>query len=374
MSDNRSLHLISFNIPYPPDYGGIIDVYYKVRALHENGIGVILHCFQYDRQPNPALDALCEKVYYYPRKSGIRFFLQKLPYIVSTRSSEELKKRLLADRLPVLFEGLHTTLMLKACKQAGKTVAVRTHNIEHNYYRMLAKSERHLYRKIYLGADARRLRQYEEILTEADHIFSISTTDADYFTDHYKRSHFIPAFQNQSEVTSQPGQGDYILFHGNLSVSENDRAVRYLVANVISKLSFRTIIAGKNPGRSIRNLCEKYPHVQLISNPDNERMSKLIREAHINLLYTFQPTGLKLKLLHSLYSGRFCLANPLMLSGSGLNDLCEVYSTPTGAIEAIERLMNEPFPDEKISERIAALSGFDNRVNAERMADVIWQE
>jgi len=32
-----SLHIISFNIPYPPDYGGVMDVFYKIKALHDLG-------------------------------------------------------------------------------------------------------------------------------------------------------------------------------------------------------------------------------------------------------------------------------------------------------------------------------------------------
>ena len=108
-------------------------------------------------------------------------------------------------------------------------------------------------------------------------------------------------------------------------------------------------------------------------DPDNEQMSELISNAHINLLYTYQPTGLKIKLLHSLFAGRYCLANPLMLSGSGLEAMCEIYSTPLQAVEMIEQLMSMPFPQEKISERISALSGFDNLVNADRIKSILWE-
>ena len=42
------LHIISFTIPYPPNYGGAIDVFYKIKALHSAGVKVHLHCFSYD--------------------------------------------------------------------------------------------------------------------------------------------------------------------------------------------------------------------------------------------------------------------------------------------------------------------------------------
>lgn len=45
----RHLNIIAFNIPWPANYGGIIDVYYKMKALHQCGVKIILHCFEYER-------------------------------------------------------------------------------------------------------------------------------------------------------------------------------------------------------------------------------------------------------------------------------------------------------------------------------------
>jgi hypothetical protein len=30
----QRLHIISFNVPYPTDYGRVIDVFYRLKALH----------------------------------------------------------------------------------------------------------------------------------------------------------------------------------------------------------------------------------------------------------------------------------------------------------------------------------------------------
>lgn len=46
------LHIVSFHIPIPQNYGGVIDIYYKVKALHDIGVKVILHCFEYGRAHN----------------------------------------------------------------------------------------------------------------------------------------------------------------------------------------------------------------------------------------------------------------------------------------------------------------------------------
>ena len=43
----KHLHIVALNIPFPANYGGAIDIYYKVKALHEIGYTIHLHCFEY---------------------------------------------------------------------------------------------------------------------------------------------------------------------------------------------------------------------------------------------------------------------------------------------------------------------------------------
>jgi len=372
VSEMEKLHLVSFNVPYPPNYGGIIDVFYKIKSLHRAGVGIILHCFSYGRQHAKELEEFCEKVFYYDRLSGMKFFLRKPPYIVATRTSNTMPKNLLSDNHPVLFEGLHTTAMLESCRKAGKFSMVRTHNIEHNYYLQLSRSERNFFSKTYLRMESNKLKRYENILSDADSILAISKTDTRYFQNHYGNAHFIPAFHQYDKISVPSGKGDFILVHGNLAVPENKRSVLFLIRNILSKISnYRVIIAGKNPGRLLENRCNKYPHIELYPNPDNTAMEDLVREAHINLLYTAQPTGLKLKLLHSLYAGRHCIANPLMVSGSGLDELCHLFNMPSQAIQLIEQLMQQPVPNDEIELRSRVLADFDTDTSARKIIDLM---
>src|SRR5690606_3785580 len=133
------LHIISFDVPYPANYGGVIDVFFKVKALVSLGVKVHLHCFEYGRKPSAELEELCEEVYYYHRKTTRGYLFRRRPFIVVTRSSEELMQRLLKDDHPILFEGLHTCFYLADERLVDRFKIVRTHNIEHDYYRNLAK-------------------------------------------------------------------------------------------------------------------------------------------------------------------------------------------------------------------------------------------
>ena len=89
MSD-KHLNIISFDVPSPPDYGGVIDIFYKIKALKEQGIKVHLHCFKYGRSEAANLDLLCEQVFYYERDVNKNFLFHSLPYVTITRNSEKL--------------------------------------------------------------------------------------------------------------------------------------------------------------------------------------------------------------------------------------------------------------------------------------------
>ena len=64
------LHVVSFQVPFPPDYGGLIDVYYKLKALKEAGCSVVLHTYRYEVAEQPDLLKVVDAVYYYERFTG----------------------------------------------------------------------------------------------------------------------------------------------------------------------------------------------------------------------------------------------------------------------------------------------------------------
>lgn len=367
-----AVQLVAFNIPYPPDYGGVIDIFYKVKALSECGVSVYLHCFEYDRPQTPELEKYCAKVYYYKRKSGVRYQFYTKPYIVITRFSNQLLSNLSKNKAPILFEGLHTCFYLDHPLLAQHLRIVRTHNIEHEYYLNLAQSESNLLKKLFFRTEACKLKRYEKVLKKASHLLCISPNDNYYFDRHYRNSHFIPAFHPFSEIKSQTGRGKYILFHGNLSVLENIQAVEFLLKYVFSQIKQEVIIAGKNPAERLIQKIKQYPNIQLIPNPEHDQMEDLIRDAHICLIPTFQDTGLKLKLLASLFSGRFCLTNTPMVHKTGLEHLCHIADSYHEMISLINQLFDQDFSLEEIEKRKIILEdSFSNQRNAMKIIYIL---
>ena len=375
MSDSaeKHLHIVSFNVPYPPDYGGVIDVYYKIKALYDLGIKIHLHCFHYGREESKELEQICASVQYYERKKFYQALYSSVPYIIGSRRSGELLENLTADEHPILFEGLHTCFYLSHPSIRSRIKAVRMHNVEWEYYKSLKDAERNYLIKYYFNIEANRLKKFEEELKHADRIFAISKSDYEYLRQSYENIEFVSAFHSNETVTSKTGKGDFVLYHGNLGVVENNQAALFIVKKIAAELKLPFIIAGKNPTDALKKEVKKHSHIELIENPSFERISDLLANAQINFLTTFQNTGIKLKLLNSLYRGRFCLVNSKMVNNTGLESLCIVEDNPTVTKRLIEDLMGMEFDEQEINKRKVLLdSHFSNRSNAEKIVSSIW--
>ena len=345
------LHIISLDVPFPPDYGGMVDVFYKVKNLFEAGVKIYLHRFEYGRGE--------------PQKLSLR-----LPYMVYSRRDEALLNNLKRIDAPILFEGVHTAYYLSHPVLEGRFKLMRNQNLEQEYYSLLAEREPSFLKKLYFSIEAKLLKIKESKLDATDIFLTVSEHDHDFFKQEYpqKRHEYIPSFQPYNDVKSLPGKGEYVLYHGNLGHSENVEAALFLLEQVCPKSNIPFIFAGKDPDEKVIAACEKLPHCNLIPNPSMQHMEQLIAEAQIHALPTFQATGLKLKLLLALFNGRHVLVNDAMLRGTGLSAVCQKAETPLSFLGKIKELMNISFDEEAIrTRRSLLLQRYDNRKNALRI-------
>jgi hypothetical protein len=372
----KHLHIITFDVPYPPNYGGVIDVYYKLKYLHKAGIKIHLHCFEYPgRDRADELNQYCEEVNYYQRKVGWRSALSFKPYIVASRKSETMIRRLMEDSYPILFEGLHSCYYIGDKRLEGRFKVYRESNIEHRYYYNLFKVDKKFGSKIYYLLASCKLRFYQKVLRNASLMLAVSQKDTIYLKKHFKnvKVFYLPSFHPNEEVSCQTGRGDYALYHGNIEVPENAHAAEFLVNEVFDGIDIPLVIAGMNPPDRILRLGQKNDHIRLIANPDDATMFDLISKAHVNVLVTFQATGLKLKLLNTLYKGRFCLVNRKMLNGTRLDDLCVIGDNSTAIKNHLLELFQKEFDDLEIERRKETLKElYSNQHNARHLIKLVF--
>lgn len=372
---DHHLHIVSFDVPYPANYGGVIDVYYKLVALKKRGVKIHLHCFDYGRGMATQLDDFCESVNYYPRKTSLSANISATPYIVKSRRSIDLIRNLCKDDHPILFEGLHSCYYMDDERLKNRYKIYRESNIEHHYYYHLFRAEKNVFKKLFFAIESIRLKQYQHILKHAGLMLVVSQSDTDYLKKHFpeKKVEYLPSFHPNDEFSVVPGKGDYCFYHGKLSVTENYRAAEYLINNIFNNIHHRLVIAGMDPPQHLVDLCNDANNVDLIINPGDEEMFSLIQNAQANILITFQATGLKLKLLNTLYKGRFCIVNPEMVQGTGLEELCLVGRDPEELRAIIRDIFESPFDISEVEQRKELLSGnYSNQVNAGRLIKLVF--
>ena len=127
----KPLHVVSFDNPFPPVYGGVIDVYYKLKALHELGFEVYLHCFVDSKSsPDPQLLELTKETHFYRRKKKQHGYkmLSIYPFAVYSRYRKELYANIAKVDAPILFEGQQTSFLAKKHGLNDRKLLLRLHN------------------------------------------------------------------------------------------------------------------------------------------------------------------------------------------------------------------------------------------------------
>lgn len=366
------LHIISFDVPFPPSYGGVIDVFFKIKALHALGVEITLHCFHYGRAKSSELEKYCKKVHYYSRKTSVFQLCSSEPFIVNSRRSEELLKNLQSDGAPILFEGLHCCAYVSHPSLKNRVKIIRTHNIEHDYYRALERVEKKWSKRQYFKREANKLQKFESVLNEAQHVLAISPADAENLSSRYKNVQHVMAFHSNEDVSIREGKGTFAFYHGNLEVGENNQAALFLVNEVFAGFDYPLVIAGNNPAAELIAVVNGKSNITLKSNINTAEIDELISSAHVNILPTFQATGIKLKLLAALMRGRHCMVNTPMVANTGLESLCIIHEDASSMRTGLQSIRETEFTQIDITKRKSVLDErFSNLKNAEKILALI---
>lgn len=369
---SRKLHIVSPDIPWPPDYGGAMDIYATVQALHQLGVEIVLHCFAYgERQKIPKNRHFFSEVHYYPRKKTLPF---RLPYIVSSRKNETLFRRLLEDDAPVLMEGVHCAWPVLDKRFAGRKMAVRSFNAEYAYYHGLAQHTRSRWKKWYYQTESRLLKAFERKVAQNTTVFTISEADARIYRNELGATdaRFLPVFFS-GKASMPTGRGNYCLYHGNLSVAENEQAALWLLQQVFPGLQVPLVIAGKNPSAYLEKAVKALPGTILKANCSETEMAELAAGAHIHVLPAINSTGVKLKILYALHHGRFCVTNTAGANGLNQPGLMPVMNDAQEWKIKIQELFAKPFTDAMAQDRKALLEEHFNPLKqAEQLTTYLW--
>lgn len=358
----KTLHIVSFDNPYPPNYGGVIDVFYKIKALSEIGYTIHLHCFvkeiplEFDE-----LKRLCQSVCFYEITKNPFHFLSALPFSVISRSNSKLGTNIAKIHAPILFEGLKTTCLVNDTRLQHHKKFLRLHNIEHNYFKGIAKSEEGFFKKMAFYWESRKFKKYEAVIKAFDKVFTLSEFENDMALAYCRNSVYVPVFHGNDKVAPLEGFGDYAIYHGDLTTSDNRKCVVFLI-DVFKKLPNRKLIIASGSNEDfVQNIIGTSENIQFVKLNDFTHLKTLLQKAHISISWSFQKSGTKLKAINSLYNTRFCIINENVIDDAIVADLCVMTKNEEELINQIEYLFKERFSD--YPKRKEILEKYMNDVN-----------
>ncbi len=279
------------------------------------------------------------------------------------------------DNHPVLLEGIHCTWFLYSGKLENRKAAVRLHNVEFEYYLELANTTDNFLKRIYFKRESILLKKYESAIANKSLFIAVSEQDRNTYEQLFnaKNVKYLPVFLPFSDVNAKTGSGSYCLYQGNLSVPENEKAAIWLIENVFAYLQIPLTVAGKNPSRKLLAQASKHNNISVIANPSQLQMEELVCNAHIHVLPSFNITGIKIKLLHALFSGRHVITNSAAIKGTRLHDVCHIADAPEEFVAQIDWLIQKPFYITDRDRRKKLLNSiFDIETNTAQLMQWLW--
>ena len=114
---------------------------------------------------------------------------------------------------------------------------------------------------------------------------------------------------------------------------------------MFSQNEWEFTIAGFKPQQELIDKVNQFKNITIIDSPSDLELNTLIKTSQINILFTFQNTGIKHKLLNALSNGGHCLVNNLMVGGTGLEKHCEIANDKITIEKKIKDLLQEPYSE-----------------------------
>lgn len=366
----KSLHILSFDNPFPPKYGGTIEVFYKIKALHEIGFKIYLHCFV-NNIPNQSegLSAICEEVFFYKNSTNPFLLFSRIPYSVISRNSKKLVRNLAKINAPILYEGLKTAYFSDHAMLKNRVKLLRLHNLEQDYFLGLSKSETNWFKKVLYYFESKKFEQYESRLAQFDKVLALSKFENQAIHQKFGNSAYVPVFHGNSKVEAIEGIGKFALYHGDLRTSDNRKVVEYLI-DVFKTIDYKLVIASGSAEHFVKKRIGDASNIEFVFLEDFQMLKRLLSEAHINLIFSFQRSGTKLKLLNSLFGSRFCVINENIMDDEVVTQFCHQIDSKEALISKINLLRTLPYTDFENKKDILERY-LDDVVNARKIEDIL---
>jgi len=347
------LLVVAPDFPYPPNHGGRVDTWVRLRVLAQLGHTVDLLVTS-KIMPNESevsmVKNVVRNVWLLERHNRPWHLISTKPLQAVSRSS--LAAVRLSEQYDVTWlEGEYVEPVLNNPTLKSRRIFMRLHNDEYAYFRQLSSSTRNPLKWLYYKTEAQKFRGFSRRLYQkTDKLFFISIDELNNFTnqdpDLKAKSVLLPAPLSKNRF-DPPRLGQYVLFVGSLFMPNNQEAILWYLQQVhphITHRSYRLIIAGNSRGESLSWLHKAvttHRNVQIFDSPPD--LDPLYAKSCIFINPMRLGAGVKLKTLEAIQNGLALVSTTKGAEGTGLEAGRHflLADEPRDFASAIEKLLDD---------------------------------
>ena len=337
---------IANEMPYPPNHGGRVDIWRRIKGMHKAGVRLQFIAWQGDRPEHRAtpeniseLKKYVDEVHLltigsnWGARIGRLLRLPRYPSLVAAMAAPALNNHVLFESVrryepaAVWLESIYGgPLAKRLVSTLNVPLYLRSHNIEHQYMRRQAALARSFKERIALQLNLFHLEALERgLLKQARRFYDCSYDDLLWWKSQgYDNGIFLPQtivpeedFSASPEPPFQPGEFDAI-FMGNLHSPNNVEGLLWFLEQVLPRVlkarpEGRILIAGSRPKDEIRAACAHHRQITLIPNPANSTDIYLAGKVLVNPI--LNGSGVMVKSIEMLFFDGFLVGTQQSIYG-----------------------------------------------------------
>lgn len=336
---SKTLLYINTDFVYPPNHGGRVDMWNRIRALVEIGYSVDLVCTVKERPEEKYIrhvEQVVHKLYLCDRKNRLIDMLDPSPLqLVSRKKLADIR---FEKKYDFLFIGDTADLYIlrNETLQYDKAILYMS-NDNAVYFRALGKSEHNLLKKLYYWIESKKFRYADKkAVLSIRNVAFISYEEAERYKKLYPNINavFLPAAVDLDCKTRQL-DNKTVLIIGSLFMTNNRDALEFYVSQVHPILTqkdaeYRLIIAGNSRGEDISwlyDICKPYSNIKIYDSPRDLEFIYASGTVFVNPMRF--GAGVKLKTVNAVINGLPVVSTTIGNEGTGLMDKKHIFIADT---------------------------------------------
>lgn len=331
------------DFPYPPNHGGRVDIWKRLKNLKDLGYVVDLVATVKSFPPQEDLDYVknvLDDVFIVHRGGGIMGLFGLRPHQVLNRK-ELTKVAFKGEYEHLIIEGSTCEMVLENTSLEAKNVILRVHNNEALYFKKLSFSTKNIVKFLYFFLEFLKFSVSErKLYKKLNHFLFISKDEQKVFLSQQrntaKNSLFLPP--SISPVKREKVLLDNnrrVLFVGSLFMPNNKDGLKWYIKEVHPKIrhidGYKFVIAGNSRGIST-DWITKGPYGTEIEFHDSPRdITALYESVSVFVNPMRFGAGMKIKTIEALCQKLPVVSTSTGIEGTGLDHGHHVYCSDNAA-------------------------------------------